>query len=47
MKQGTICREAAVVWVKPRITSVIWNIRKQKTTNQNKEKNESKIKNKG
>ena len=27
---------------KPRIKSMIWNIRKQKTTNQNKKKRESK-----
>ena len=25
-------------WMKPRIKSMIWNIRKQKTTNQNKKK---------
>ena len=27
-----------VEWMKPRIKSMIWNIRKQKTTNQNKKK---------
>ena len=31
-------RETAVEWVKPRIKSMIWNIRKQKTTNQNNKK---------
>ena len=34
-----------VEWKKPRIKSMIWNIRKQKTTNQsNKKKKESKKK---
>ena len=28
-------RERTVEWMKVRITSMIWNIRKQKTTNQN------------
>ena len=27
-----------VGWMKPRIKSMMWNIRKQKTTNQNKKK---------
>ena len=27
-----------VEWMKPRIKSMIWNTRKQKTTNQNKKK---------
>ena len=31
-------RETIVKWMKPRIKSMIWNIRKQKTTNQNKKK---------
>ena len=30
--------ETTVEWIKPRIKSLIWNIRKQKTTNQNKKK---------
>ena len=34
----TIYRETIVVWMKPRIKSMTWNIRKQKTTNQNKNK---------
>ena len=33
-----IYRETTVEWMKPRIKSVIWNIRKQKTTNQNSKK---------
>ena len=38
-----ICRETTVEWMKPRIKSVIWNIRNQKTNNQNdKKKKESK-----
>ena len=42
MKYRTICRETTVEWMKPRIKSTIWNIRKQKTTNQiNKKKKES------
>ena len=31
-------RETTVEWVKPIIKSMIWNIRKQKTTNQNNKK---------
>ena len=39
----TIYRETTVKWMKARIKSMIWNIRKQKTTNQNnKKKKESK-----
>ena len=39
----TIYRETIVVWMKPRIKSVIRNIRKQKASNQNnKKKKESK-----
>ena len=35
-----------VEWMKPRIKSIMWNIRKQKTANQNnKKKKESKNKN--
>ena len=34
--------QRTVEWMKPRIKSVIWNIRKQKTTNENKMKKESK-----
>ena len=38
----TIYRETPVEWMKPRVKSMIWNIRKQKTTNQsNKKKKES------
>ena len=33
-----IYRETTVQWMKPRIKSMIWNIRKQKTTNQNNKK---------
>ena len=43
MKYRTIYRETTVEWMKPRIKSMIWNIREQKTTNQNdKKKKESK-----
>ena len=39
----TIYRESTVEWMKPRIKSMIWNIRKQKSTIQNnKKKKESK-----
>ena len=38
MKQRTIYRETTVGWMKLRIRSMIWNIRNQKTTNQNKKK---------
>ena len=31
-------RETTVKWMKPRIKSMIWNIRKQKKTNRNKKK---------
>ena len=34
----TIYRESRVEWRKPRIKSMIWNARKQKTTNQNSKK---------
>ena len=34
----TIYRETAVEWMKPRMISMIWNIRKQKTSNQNNKK---------
>ena len=37
-KDTVIYRETAVEWMKPRMISMIWNIRKQKTTNQNKKK---------
>ena len=41
----TIYRETTVEWMKPKIKLMIWNIRKQKTTNQNnKKKKESKRK---
>ena len=33
-----IYRKTIVEWMKPRIKSMIWNIRKQKTTNQNNNK---------
>ena len=43
----TIYRETTVEWMKLRIKSMIWNIRKQKTNNQKnkkeKEKNENNI----
>ena len=38
MKQRTIYRETTVEWMKPRITSMIWNIRKKKKTTENKKK---------
>ena len=38
----TIYRETTIEWMKPRIKSMIWNTRKQKTTNQNKKKNNPK-----
>ena len=39
----TIYRETTVEWIKPRIKSMIWTVRKQKTTNPNyKKKRESK-----
>ena len=38
----TIYRESTVEWMKSRIRSMIFNIRKQKTTNQNKTKKDSK-----
>ena len=34
----TIYRETPVEWMKPRVKSMIWNIRTQKTTNQNNRK---------
>ena len=34
----TIYRETAVEWMKPKNKSMIWNVRKQKTTNQNNKK---------
>ena len=43
IKIQTIYRETTVEWMKARIKSMIWNIRKQNTTNQNnKKKKESK-----
>ena len=39
-----IYRETKVEWMKPRIKSMTWNIRKLKTTNQYKRKKESKRK---
>ena len=42
-KDTLIERETTVQWMKPRIKSMIWNIREQKTTDQNnKRKKESK-----
>ena len=38
----TIYRETTVEWMKPRIKSMIWNIRKHITINQNNKKKESK-----
>ena len=40
MKKRRIYRETTVEWMKPRIKSMIWNIRKQNTTNQNNKKKE-------
>ena len=37
-----IYRGSTVEWIKPRIKSMIWNVRKQKTTTQTKKKKESK-----
>ena len=36
----SIYRESIVEWMKPRVKSVIWNIRKKKTTNQKNKKKE-------
>ena len=36
LKSRTIYRETTVEWRKPRIKSMIWNIRKQKTNQNNK-----------
>ena len=45
MKFKKIYREPRVEWMKPRIKSMIWNIKKKKTFNQNsKKKKESKNK---
>ena len=42
MKERTIYKETIVEWRKPRIKSMVWNIRKQKPTNQdNKKEKES------
>ena len=42
MKKRRIYRETTVEWMKLRIKSMIWNIRKQKTTNHIMKKKESK-----
>ena len=42
MKYREIYRESTVEWIKLRIKSMIWNIRKQKTNQNNKKKIESK-----
>ena len=44
MKKRTIYRETTAEWMRPRIKSMIWKIRKQKTTNQNNKNKESKTK---
>ena len=38
LTERTIYRETTVKWMKTEIKSMIWNIRKQMTTNQNKKK---------
>ena len=38
-------RKTTVEWMKPRIKSMIWNIKKQKPTTQNKKKKKESIKN--
>ena len=38
LNKTTIYRETTVEWMKLTIKSMIWNIRKKKTTNQNKKK---------
>ena len=38
MKFKKIYREPRVEWMKPRIKSMIWNIREEKTFNQNSKK---------
>ena len=42
-KKKTLNRETTEEKMKLRIKSMIWNIRKQKTTNQNKEKKVQRI----
>ena len=42
MKSRTIYRETTVEWTRPRIESMIWNIRKQKN-NQSKQQEEKRI----
>ena len=42
MKYRTIYRETTVEWMKLRIKSMIWNIRKQITITQSNKKKESK-----
>ena len=44
MKDTLICRESTIKWMKLRIKSMIWRIRKQKTISQNNKKKESKKK---
>ena len=43
----TIYRETTIEWMKPRIKSMIWNIRKKKTSNHNSEKKRESKKIKG
>ena len=38
MKRRNIYREATVEWMKPRIKSMTWNIKKKKAFNQNSKK---------
>ena len=47
MKQRTIYREITPELMKPIFKSMIWNIRKQKTTNQNNKKKKESKKNEG
>ena len=38
IEKRKIYRKSTVEWMKPRMKSVMWNIRKQKTSNQNNKK---------
>ena len=38
IEKRKIYRETTVEWMKPRVKPMVWKIRKQETTNQNKRK---------
>ena len=42
MEERTIYRETTIEWMKARIKSIIWNIRKEKTIKTTRRKKESK-----